>query len=252
MGSFYDLDYMIEINEKRLEQYSGFYQKNMDAFTNIMILYSALAIFIIPIIQSLFFEASDCYWLDYVCFYVFIILFIASLINTALLLMPVDIPYLKEPKTYYKIFRSGNRYESNEKATLNFIIKGAYVDELEESVNTTYNIFRRKALFHYRAFTYAMLSCIPYLFCVGFQISTKKDNVQKVEIINNLSSFNKTKYMDNSQRIYSKRTRTLTDLPGVDSSKVMPSSPNYIRYSLFDFNFNFKFWKRKKKNTEEK
>jgi hypothetical protein len=61
MGSFYDLDYIIEINEKRLEQYSGAYQKNVDRFTNILVIYSAFAIFLIPIVQSLFFTELTCY-----------------------------------------------------------------------------------------------------------------------------------------------------------------------------------------------
>ncbi|SFF01063.1 hypothetical protein SAMN05518672_11438 [Chitinophaga sp. CF118] len=58
--------------------------------------------------------------------------------------------------------------------------------------------------------------------------------------------------MEIKHEIYSSRTKPLTELPGIDSSEAIPSSPNYIRFSLFDFNFNFKFWKRKKKNTEEK
>lgn len=52
--SFYDLDYIIEANEKRLEQYSSAYQKSLDKFTNILIIYSAIAIFLIPIVQTLF------------------------------------------------------------------------------------------------------------------------------------------------------------------------------------------------------
>lgn len=57
--SFYDLDYIILLNERRLEEYTSAYQKNLDKFTNILILYSAIAVFLIPIVQSLFFAEQS-------------------------------------------------------------------------------------------------------------------------------------------------------------------------------------------------
>ena len=49
--SFYDLDYMIEINEQRLEQYTAASEKVMERLTNIIIIYSAIAIFLVPIVM---------------------------------------------------------------------------------------------------------------------------------------------------------------------------------------------------------
>ncbi len=42
--SFYDLDYIIEINEKRLAEYTALYQKVLERLTNIILVYSALEI----------------------------------------------------------------------------------------------------------------------------------------------------------------------------------------------------------------
>jgi len=51
--SFYDLDYIIEINEARYDQYTSAYSKVLEKYTNIILIYSAIAIFLIPIIQDI-------------------------------------------------------------------------------------------------------------------------------------------------------------------------------------------------------
>lgn len=53
MKSFYDLDYIIEINERRIEELSSNYQKVLERITNIILIYSAIAIFLVPLIQDL-------------------------------------------------------------------------------------------------------------------------------------------------------------------------------------------------------
>ena len=54
MKSFYDLDYIIEINEKRIEELSSTYHKVLEKFTNILLIYSAIAIFLVSLIQDIF------------------------------------------------------------------------------------------------------------------------------------------------------------------------------------------------------
>jgi len=55
MPSFLNADDIIEISEKRLDQYTQSYQKITDKFTNIFVIYSAISIFLIPCINTLFF-----------------------------------------------------------------------------------------------------------------------------------------------------------------------------------------------------
>lgn len=40
------------------------------------------------------------------------------------------------------------------------------------------------ARIYYNALMYAPISAVPYIICIGFHISQKEDNIQKVEIIN--------------------------------------------------------------------
>ena len=49
--SFYDLDYIIDNSEKRLAEYTVLYQKVLERLTNIILIYSALGIFLIPLVQ---------------------------------------------------------------------------------------------------------------------------------------------------------------------------------------------------------
>lgn len=229
MGSFYDLDYIIEINEKRLEQYSNAYQKNIDKFTNILVIYSAFAIFLIPIIQSLFFTETKCLWLHHVSFYIFISLFSISLTNTVRLLIPVEVAYLQEPKLYYEEYRIGYEEENRERNEVDALIKASHINELEEAVSVNNEIFKRKGLFYYRAFTFAILASVPYLLCIGFQIAIKDDKVQKVKIMNKFSTFNETPHMAKDSNKTRQSNSTTTKLPGVDNSQVRPSKPQLIK-----------------------
>lgn len=93
---------------------------------------------------------------------------------------------------------------------------------------------------------YALFSAVPYIICIGFHISQKEDNIQKVEIINsekigNLlkidsmsKSNNKTPNTNNNTKTNSITTATTTKLPGINNTQVITSSPNVIRENSQD------------------
>ncbi|AWO00496.1 hypothetical protein DLD77_01630 [Chitinophaga alhagiae] len=197
MASFYDFDYIIDINEKRLEQYSNAYQRNVDRFTNVMVIYSGFAIFLIPMVQSLFFAEAKYHLMYHLSFYCFIVLFSCSLINTIRLLAPVDVAYLQEPRIYYEEYRLKYENLKSKQQGLRLhevdnLIKSSYIDELERAVSRNDILFQRKGLFYHKAFIWAIYAIIPYLVCLGFQLASKDGKPQKVEIVNNFSNFNKS------------------------------------------------------------
>ena len=235
MGSFYDLDYIIEMNEERLEQYSNLHQKNVDKFTTILVLYSVFASFLIPIIQSLFFATAKYHWLYHISFCVFIFLLTISLINTILLLIPVDIARLSEPKLYYEEYKYGYEDENVTPDEVDTLIKSSYISELEKAIEINKNIIDRKGLFYNRAFAYAISSCIPYLICIGFLLSIEDNKLQRIGIINNFHNFNKTEYMAKKtarMRVCDIPRGINSNLPGVDNSKVIPSYPELMTEGL--------------------
>jgi hypothetical protein len=117
---------------------------------------------------------------------------------------------------------------------LAFIDTDAFGHQLEEAVERNAAAFRRKSHFYYSALTYSLISAAPYLVCLGFHIAQKEDAIHKVSIVNQeeISNFNQNSDMPKGSRNTTKSTTTTTTttkLPGVDTSKVIPSSPTLIK-----------------------
>lgn len=250
--SFYDLDYIIQINESRLEQYMSAYQKVLERLTNIILIYSGLTIFLFPLIQDIFVE-NGCHWIMIACFVIFATLFTTSLVFTVRLIIPVEIAYLVNPKRYYEEYRL--RYENEylddyntsellKTANVSKLLKASYIDELETALETNNTVFKKKSSFYYNALMFALLSTVPYLICLGFHIVKKDDKTQKVQIVNpeisrilqqtdsimsKSNSKNDTKNTGTSQA-----TGTVTKLPGVNVEKVISSQPSMVRENSKD------------------
>jgi|SRR5215204_4396500 len=240
--SFYDLDYIIDLNERRLEQYTNAYQKNLDKFTNLLIVYSAIAVFIVPVIQTLFLSGIR-HWLHYVSFFLFLFLFIHSVIYTIRLLIPVNVAYLIEPKTYYEKLRLEYEKEGKDEAVTDKYLKASYINELEKAVAANNYVFKRKGLFYYRAFSTALMAVIPYLLCLAFHFSIKEDNIQKVELVNakKIATFIKTPDMakdtnNNTSTTSTTTTSNTTQLPGINPNEVKPSNPQMVKENFREQN----------------
>jgi hypothetical protein len=181
-NSFYDLDYIIEISEHRFEYYASAYQKVLERLTHILLVYSAITIYLVPIIQDMIFEKNTI-WLI-VCFTIFSIFFFISVFFTVRLIMPAPMAYLREPKEYYLDYMRQYEQSMLDKTLITFLLKATYVDELERGIQINHQIFTRKSIFYRKALKYGLLAVIPYLVCIGIHVSKKDDKVQKVDIIN--------------------------------------------------------------------
>jgi len=243
--NFYDLDYIIEINEKRIEEYISAYQKVLERLTNIIIIYSAMAIFLVPICQDIC-QSEISHWVPITCFVIFIGLFLTSLYFTIRLIIPVEVSYLTSPKTYYETIRL--QYEQivgtqrpNWQSEITQLLQASYINELEKALDMNINVFTRKSSFYYNALMYGLFSALPFLICLGFHITKKEDKTQKVEIVNSekllnlhyrkLDSImpnNNTKSTGNNSSATT-NTGTTTKLPGINNAQVITSSPNVIR-----------------------
>ncbi|QJD96152.1 hypothetical protein HH214_09845 [Mucilaginibacter robiniae] len=201
--SFYDLDYIIEINEKRVEQYTSAYQQVLSKLTNIILIYSAIAIFLIPIIQEVFTPGKSI--VLYICFTLFTGLFITSLVFTIKLIFPIEVAYLTEPGKYYKDFRIQYELTEPDQGKVDNALKASYIGELEKAVEVNDKVFKRKSSFYYNALIFALTSTIPFLLCLGYHIFQKDDKVQKIEIVKSKINCNLDKKSGNGQ---SKHTDT--------------------------------------------
>ena len=202
--SFYDLDYIIEINEKRVEQYTSAYQQVLSKLTNIILVYSAIAIFLIPIIQEVFTPGKSI--ILYICFTVFAGLFITSLVFTVKLVFPIEVAYLTEPGKYYKDYRIQYELTESDQNKVDNALKASYIGELEKAVEVNDKVFKRKSSFYYNALIFALMSTIPFLLCLGYHIFQKDDKIQKIEIVNPKINRNLDEKLNNAQSKYTDTT----------------------------------------------
>jgi hypothetical protein len=198
--SFYDLDYIIEINEDRIEQYTSAYQQVLSKLTNIILIYSAITIFLIPIIQEVFMPGKNV--LLYICFGLFTVLFFTSLVFTIKLVFPIEVAYLIEPGKYYKDYRLQYEQTMTGQHNIDNALKASYIGELEKAVATNDRVFKRKSSFYYNALIFALASTIPFLLCLGYHVFQKDDKIQKIEIVKSKSNRNLDKKISNAKSTY--------------------------------------------------
>ncbi|HTI91563.1 MAG TPA: hypothetical protein VL727_13305 [Puia sp.] len=181
--SFYDLDYIIEINEKRLAEYTALYQKVLERLTNIILVYSALGIFLVPLTQRAIAANIKGVWF-YLAYFCFVILLVISVVYLIRLLLPIDIAYLDPPRKYYGEYKANiEGLNIGNEEVVDDSLKGAYVLELENAIEINSRAFLKKSSFFYNALLFALVAIIPYIVCLGFHFSKKEDKVEKVEIL---------------------------------------------------------------------
>jgi hypothetical protein len=194
--SFYDLDYIIEINEQRVEHSHESYSKVLERITTLVIIYSVISFFIIPIFQRVYFKEIDNI-IFIISFLLYAIFFITSIIFTILFMIPIEVAHLESPQIYYTVLRNDLETQGHTQEQIEDLLKVSYISELEETVNRNDFVFRRKSSLYYRALIYVLVSAIPYVICLGFHLSLKSDIPQKIQIVNmeKNSNFNKNKNM---------------------------------------------------------
>lgn len=236
--SFYDLDYIIELNEKRLEQYSTAYQKVLERFATLILIYSGLTIFMIPIVQDIEAGSVD-HWLMKLTFGLYCTLFGLSLFFTVRLIIPVEIAYLKEPSHYYKHKRKLYEHFYVDPNEISILLKSSYVAAQEKALAINYAILRSKRSFYYKALMIALFATAPYLVSISFHILQKRGRPDKVliihpevdSILHKIDSmfFLKKKTKEQHKEEESITFGTATELPGIDSNKVIDTFPILIR-----------------------
>ena len=168
-NSFYDLDYIITLGEKRVDLYLSAYQGVLGRLTNIILIY-------------------------YVAAAIFLGIIITSVIYTIRLLIPIRVAYLEVSdrystnlrSQYEKRFLSSDLSKEKEKEAKHMIdnyLKASYIDELSQAQEINQSVFVSKSSFYYRALIYSLTAIIPYVICIGFHLSRKDDKVQKMHLV---------------------------------------------------------------------
>ena len=174
--SFYDLDYMIEINEQRLEQYTAASEKVMERLTNIIIIYSAIAIFLVPIVRLVFWSGRGD-WVLHLSFGLFALLFGVSVLYTVRLILPRHSALLQIPAVIYNDCRIKYEKTLNNRIAIEDLLKILYVAELENTLSIAAKNCTKKSRFYRNSLISALLSGLPYVVCFGYYLTKIKDYV---------------------------------------------------------------------------
>lgn len=172
--SFYDLDYIIELNEQRLEQYANALQKNTEKFTMLLVLYSAFCIFLVPVCQKLFIEKMVIDRKFYWAFYGFAGMFGASLVCAVLQMLPEKLLISSNPETFYKSIKFMYQIQGFPPDVIDTQVKASYIKELEVIIEKRRRKLTRTATFHEFAFYFAIIACMPYLYCLWEYLNLDK------------------------------------------------------------------------------
>jgi hypothetical protein len=184
--SFYDLDYAVELAEKRVEQYTSTYQTILGRLTNIILVYSVFSIYLIPILQDFPRIYS---WLFRVATLATFALIAISLFFTMRLIWPVYIYNLEPSRLYFSDLRL--QYEkrmirpemaTNEvdsvRDTINGLLKATYIDELNKIQKNNLDTSVKKDNYYFKAMAWALIAVLPYVVCAGFHIVKKVNLIQ--------------------------------------------------------------------------
>jgi hypothetical protein len=188
--SFYDLDYYIEINEKRDADLKAEYDKTLGRISNIIIIYSGFSVFLIAICKDFFNSPCNLVYLS--CLVLFLISFIISFIYTVRFWFPNIIPALATPKDYYSDLRTNLEASlpSNpgfltpaEQDAIDKQLKMAYILELEDAIEENTVLVTQKQADYFRAFSFAIFCILPFVACMFFHFLIPEEPMA-VKIVN--------------------------------------------------------------------
>lgn len=169
--NFTEQESQIALNEKRLEYEYNRYQNIQSKIGYLSIIYSIMAIYVIQLIQFSY-DKNNSNKITYaIAGVIFIVLIIFSIVNAISLLIPKEIAYIRLPKEFYNTILSEYKNNGISEDELDAYIKATYIDELEKSVKTNFELTNAKSSFYSKAFQYGLLSLIPYIICLGIYIT---------------------------------------------------------------------------------
>ncbi len=212
MKDFLNIDYQIDLNTKVLEDLINGYNKTQNKISVLVLFYSLISIYIVPICIALFdFQCTFYYYLYLAVFIFFFVLLIRSLYYTYRLLKPDYISFSEDPSKFYRDLL--NQYkltlETENPEILNEYIKTSYLQNLEIGIERNNKLFMDKGRFYYRSFQSIIFSIICYAFCVGY--------VQFADINKNQINMSKNNQNQEKPKVV------------VDPAKVIKVEPKQVR-----------------------
>lgn len=239
MIDFENVDYQIELNQKRFDEEYLRYNQIISRIGYIMLFYTVYAAYLIQLIQYLISLPSIIHIYS-LFFLIFVFSLGISIYHSIRLLIPVNIAYKEMPKDFYASLKDQYISQGITANEINLYIKETYKIQLESGVEHNFEVNNKKSKHNYYAIIFCIIGLLPYIICIGFKVSADKDPVQKVEIVRSIFSdsivkqqiLKKLKMANEEQNQNAPTNQTPATEPAkVDPSKVIVRQPVMIKES---------------------
>ncbi|MGE7773732.1 hypothetical protein ACQKLP_03365 [Chitinophaga sp. NPDC101104] len=169
MKSLFEIGELIAMHERRLEQYVGAYQRYTDKLTHLLFIYSAVAIFLMPITLDLYKSGREVHWGYFVCYWLLLGMLAVSVIYAGRLILPRE-SVLPEPlDTYFKMqqrLKSLGVAESK----IELLVQRKYLSDMRKLLIALAAMARRKEAYHRNMFQWGIAAIVPYVVCLIFHL----------------------------------------------------------------------------------
>ena len=223
----------IELNSERLKEEYERYFEIRSRIGIITIIYSIFAVSSVQLIQFAikYKSVGSIYNISLISF---IIIFILSLFNSILLLIPKAIAYKNTPKYFYndllEAYEKNNQIPSGQEK---YYVQESYNKELEKIIDLNFALNNKKSNYHYWAFTFALCALIPYIICSGIKITKIPNNIQEVKLTNSCFEQNEKLITKNKKELIMFKKEETTppppNEPKVNPDLVIETKPVMIK-----------------------
>jgi hypothetical protein len=234
---FTDKNTQVELNQDRLKEEYQRYHEIKSRIGIISIFYSVFAAYTVQLIKYAV-TSEEIGWVYYSSLILFLLLFGISIFFAVRLLIPKEVAFKETPETFYKeTFRQYSNNPNIQSGHVKYYIRETYLEQVEKAVDRNFKLNNRKSMFHYYAFTLALLAILPYLTCVGIKITKDPDDIQKIEITNEklkiqidsiINSKTKEVIMPEEESTSQEQSTPSNEEPTIDPSQVVHREPQMI------------------------
>ncbi|SHL16728.1 hypothetical protein SAMN05444266_102283 [Chitinophaga jiangningensis] len=167
MKSFYDNDFLIELNEKRCAEYASLAQQMTSRFSMLFVFYSVLMAASVPVVKQLL-KGGSVDWMLAVLFLLFSCSLIISIRYAISLIITGDLFVIYLPKRYYSEIKDYliERIPADEIAletSINEVLKKLYLYDLERVLEEHAYLLLNKQRYLQLGIRYSILTLVFFL-----------------------------------------------------------------------------------------
>ncbi|WP_126249366.1 hypothetical protein [Chitinophaga rhizosphaerae] len=169
MKSLFEIGELIDMHERRLEQYVGAYQRYTDKLTHLLFIYSAVAIFLMPITLDLFKSGREVHVVYYACYLLLLGMLAVSVFFAGRLIMPKE-SVLPEPLGTYTDLQKELEAAGFDAGDIERMLTRQYLRDMMDLLTIMAVMAKRKENYYRWMFNWGLAAIVPYIVCLIFHL----------------------------------------------------------------------------------